>query len=292
MSSRTFSRLVRFVAGDGKTYYGDAILPHGATDVSKALKAKLIEGDIFNANHNVTEKIMDIRKLLSPLALEDIKTVRCLGLNYAQHAKESNMPIPKFPVVFYKPVTSIAGPSDPIPVHTIVQSDPGLDYECELVAIIGKEAKDVSEDKALEYVLGYTVGNDVSHREWQLKKGGGQWSLGKGFDGWAPMGPAIISPKLIQDPQNLRISTKVNGKTMQDSSTADMIFSVAKTIAFLSQGTTLVPGDILFTGTPQGVGMGKTPQQWLNDGDVVEIDLEGVGSIKNKVVFSQTKAKL
>lgn len=292
MSSHTFSRLVRFVAGDGKTYYGDAVLPHGTTDVSKALKAKLIEGDIFNANHNVTENAIDIRKLLSPLAMEDIRTVRCLGLNYAQHAKESNMPIPKFPVVFYKPVTSIAGPFDPIPVHSVVQSDPGLDYECELVAIIGKEARDVSEDKALEYVLGYTVGNDVSHRDWQLKKGGGQWSLGKGFDGWAPMGPAIISPKLIKDPQNLRISTKVNGKTMQDSSTADMIFSVAKTIAFLSQGTTLVPGDILFTGTPQGVGMGKYPQQWLNDGDTVEIGLEGVGSIKNKVVFAQTNAKL
>lgn len=131
----------------------------------------------------------------------------------------------------------------------MAQEGTGLDYECELVAIIGKEARDVPESRALEYVLGYSVGNDVSHREWQIQRGGGQWALGKGFDGWAPYGPGIVSSSLIKDPQTLQISTKLNGKTVQESSTADMIFGVAKTIAFLSRGTTLLPGDLIFTGT-------------------------------------------
>lgn len=159
------------------------------------------------------------------------------------------MPIPKYPVLFYKPITSIAGPFDNIPIAPMAQEGEGLDWECELVAIIGKEASDVPESKALEYVAGYAVGNDVSHRDWQIKKGGGQWSLGKGFDGWAPMGPGIVSSSIIKDPQSLKISTKVNGKVMQESTTKDQIFGVAKTIAFLSQGTTLLPGDLIFTGT-------------------------------------------
>jgi 2-keto-4-pentenoate hydratase/2-oxohepta-3-ene-1,7-dioic acid hydratase in catechol pathway len=175
------------------------------------------------------------------------------------------MPIPEFPVVFvsgismsgfqililaqYKPITSIGGPLDPIPVHPLAQEGTGLDYECELVAVIGKSCSDVPESKAIDYVLGYAVGNDMSHREWQLQRGGGQWSLGKGFDGWAPFGPGIVSTSLVKDPQKLRITTKVNSQTVQDSTTGDMIFDVAKTIAFLSQGTTLLPGDLIFTGT-------------------------------------------
>lgn len=159
------------------------------------------------------------------------------------------MPIPKYPVVFYKPVTALTGPFDDIPVPLPAQEAEGLDYECELVVVIGREARDVHESKALDYVLGFAVGNDVSHREWQLKRGGGQWSLGKGFDGWAPFGPGIVTSSLIQDPQNLQISTTLNGKTVQESSTRDMIFGVAQTIAFLSQGTTLLPGDLIFTGT-------------------------------------------
>ncbi|KUJ22829.1 uncharacterized protein LY89DRAFT_607663 [Mollisia scopiformis] len=287
----SFSRLVRFLAKDGRTYYGDAILPHGVTDIAKAKQAKIIKGQIFG-KHDVTDQVADIRLLLAPLALEDVNTVRCLGLNYEQHAKESNMPIPKYPVLFYKPITSIAGPTDPIPIHPLAQQGTGLDYECELVAIIGKPCADVPESKALDYVLGYSVGNDVSHRDWQIKHGGGQWALGKGFDGWAPFGPGIVSSKLISDPQNLQIWTKLNGKVMQESSTKDMIFGVAKTIAFLSQGTTLLPGDMIFTGTPQGVGMGRKPQVWLKDGDVVEVGLEGVGTCTNQVEFIKAKSKL
>ncbi len=202
------------------------------------------------------------------------------------------MPIPKFPILFYKPLTSLAGPFDDIPVHPQAQKGEGLDWECELVVVIGKPCQDVPEDKALDYVLGYAIGNDVSHRDWQIKHGGGQWGHGKGFDGWGPFGPGIVSPSLIKDPQALRIGTKINGEVMQDGETNDMIFGVAKSIAFLSQGTTLLPGDLIFTGTPSGVGMGMKPQRWLKDGDVVEVNMEGVGTCTNKVVFAKPRAKL
>ncbi len=159
------------------------------------------------------------------------------------------MPLPEYPVLFFKPVTSLGGPLDTIPVPPIAQEAEGVDYECELVVVIGREARDVPASAALNYVLGYAVGNDVSHREWQLKRGGSQWNLGKGFDGWAPFGPGIVSAGLVENPQALRIYTKVNGETVQDSSTADMVFGVAESIAFLSRGTTLLPGDLIFTGT-------------------------------------------
>ncbi|MCJ1238932.1 hypothetical protein MMC14_006924 [Varicellaria rhodocarpa] len=203
------------------------------------------------------------------------------------------MPIPTYPILFYKPPTSLTGPTSPIPIPPLAQGSPfGLDYECELVIIIGKRALNVPESSALDYVLGYSVGNDVSHREWQLKRGGGQWALGKGFDGWAPYGPGIVRGSVLGDPQNLKIGTRVNGEVVQNGGTGDMVFGVKQTVAFLSQGTTLLPGDIIFTGTPQGVGMGRTPPLWLKDGDVVEVELEGVGTCTNKVQFDTQKAKL
>jgi len=286
-----FSRLVNFLAKDGKTYYGDAILPAGITDIGKARKARIINGSPL-AKYEITDRVEDIRMLLTPLRREDIRTVRCLGLNYREHAFEAKMPIPKYPVLFYKPVTAVSGPFDPIPVPLIAQDIASVDYECELIVVIGKQARDVSAADALDYVLGYAVSNDVSHREWQQKRGGGQWNLGKGFDGWAPMGPGIVSTDLIKDPNNLRISTKVNGETVQDNSTQDMIFNVRETISFLSRGTTLLPGDLILTGTPQGVGMGKNPPLWLKDGDTVEVSLEGVGSCVNKVEFEKPAPKL
>ncbi|WEW60344.1 hypothetical protein PRK78_005829 [Emydomyces testavorans] len=289
----SFSRLVRFLAKDGRIYYGDAILPTGIKDLAQTTRARVIKGDIFG-QHQVTEQIADVAKLLSPLARNDIRTIRCLGLNYAQHAREARMPIPAYPVLFFKPVTAAAGPTDDIAIPAIAQegAQGGLDYECELVIVIGKEACDVPESRALDHVLGYAVGNDVSHREWQLKRGAGQWGLGKGFDGWAPFGPGIVSGSLIRDPNALNISTKVNREVVQSSNTKDMIFNVAKTISFLSQGTTLLPGDLIFTGTPQGVGMGRQPPLWLKHGDQVEVSLEGVGTCSNKVVFSRAQAKL
>ncbi|KFA64204.1 hypothetical protein S40285_00821 [Stachybotrys chlorohalonatus IBT 40285] len=287
----TFSRLVRFLAKDGLTYYGDAILPRGVSDIAKAQAARVIKGDIFG-KHEVTDQVAHIRLLLSPLAPTDVGTLRCLGLNYALHAQESGLPEPKYPVLFYKPSTAASGPTDPIPVPLMAQQGTGLDYECELVVVIGKPCSNVTEADALDYVLGYAVGNDVSHRDWQIKHGGGQWSLGKGFDGWAPFGPGIVSTSLIQDPQSLRIWTKLNGKTVQDGTTSDQIFKVRQMLAFLSQGVTLLPGDLIFTGTPSGVGMGRKPPLWLQDGDVVEVGLDQVGTCTNKVEFQKTRANL
>ncbi|KAG5791765.1 hypothetical protein H9Q69_009197 [Fusarium xylarioides] len=278
----SFSRLVRFLAKDGQVYYGDAILLSGVADVGKAVQACVLHGSPFG-KHEVTDRVEDIQSLLTPLARDDVGTVRCLGLNYERHAHETGTPIPKYPVLFFRPLTSLNGLFNTIPLPPIAQQYDGVDYEGELVVVIGKEAKDVPESRALEYVAGYAVGNDVSHREWQLRRGGTQWGFGKGFDGWAPFGPGIVSSNIIKDPQNLNISTKINGQTVQSSNTKDQIFGVAKTIAFLSQGTTLLPGDVIFTGTPEGVGEVRDPPLWLKDGDTVEISLEEVGTIVNKV---------
>ena len=201
---------------------------------------------------------------------------------------------PKQPVLFYKPFTALSAPGEAIPVPLAAQKAGGLDYECELVIVIGKPARDVRAEDALDYVLGYSVGNDVSHRDLQINGGGGQWGSGKGFDGWAPWGPGIVGVAEAGDGSGLRIQTRVNGRTVQSESTSDMIFGVRETVAFLSRGTTLMPGDLIFTGTPVGVGMGVKPHpKWLVDGDVVEVELEGVGVCKNTVVFEKREeAKL
>jgi len=159
--------------------------------------------------------------------------------------------------------------------------------------VIGKTCRDVAPENTYEYILGYSVGNDISHRPLQL--GSGQWSLGKGFDSWAPFGPGIVSTSIIKDPQRLGIKTRVNGEERQNSNTADMVFKVAETVSLLSQGTTLLAGDVIFTGTPEGVAMGgpKGKERWLKDGDVVEVELEGVGVCRNRVVFADIgKTKL
>lgn len=195
---------------------------------------------------------MTIKTLLPPIDPLSIRTVRCLGLNYAAHARETGaQPPPNFPPLFYKPSTAISSARSPIPIAYPHQSNPStIDYEVELVVIIGKTCLNVPTSSALDYVLGYTVGNDVSHRALQMQPGGGgQWGLGKSSDGWGPIGPAIVSKELIPDPQKLRVRTKVNGEIRQDSTTADMIYPVAEIVSKLSIGTTLLPGDVIFTGT-------------------------------------------
>ena len=190
----------------------------------------------------------------------------------------------------YKPSTATAGPSGKIFIPKIAQT-PGLDYEAELVIVIGKSCRDVTPEEAPSVILGYSVGNDVSHRPLQL--GPGQWSLGKGFDSWAPWGPAIVSPSVINDPQKLKIITRVNGEVRQNSNTKDMIFKVFETVSRLSQGTTLLPGDLIFTGTPEGVAMGeqKGKERWLKDGDVVEVEVENIGVCRNKISFEKAEGQ-
>ncbi|CDR45107.1 CYFA0S16e02234g1_1 [Cyberlindnera fabianii] len=281
----SFKRLIRFIAADGKTYFGDAIISSTVTDPRLVTEAYKISGDVFS-KHEVTSEVLQIKELLSPLDSSVIRTVRMIGMNYKRHCKEINLPIPEWPCLFYKPSSAINGPSADIVVPKAAQiEETKVDYESELVVVIGKPAKNVSEEDALDYVLGYSVGNDVSQRTWQMDRGGSQFSVGKMFDTWAPFGPAIISTDVIKDPNTLNIGSLINGEQRQQSNTDDAIFSVRRLISHLSMGTTLQPGDLIYTGTPEGVGTGFKPSIWLRDGDVVECYIEGIGSIKNTVKF-------
>jgi len=237
-----------------------------------------MEGDVFDQIEVTREKV-NIRKTLAPV---EPKMIWCIGQNYRKHAEELGMPLPEFPVVFAKGVNTVIASGETIRLPERAKSGE-VDYECELVVVIGKECKDVSREKALEYVAGYMCGNDVSARDWQLKKGGSQWCRGKSFDTFAPIGPCLVTKDEIGDPNALRIQTTLNGATVQDANTNDMIFDVRAIVSFLSESTTLLPGTLIFTGTPQGVGMGRKPQLWLKDGDEVCVTIEKIGTLRNRV---------
>ncbi|KAJ7855023.1 hypothetical protein B0H14DRAFT_2443884 [Mycena olivaceomarginata] len=290
--SATGQRFVRFIATDGKEYTGDAILPSGTTDAALSKQAKVITGDILG-DFQITSQVKTIKTLLAPLDPERTRTVRCVGFNYVAHANEANITIPDFPILFYKPFTSLSNPLGPIPVTAGYQNQTNftstMDYETELVVVIKTKAFNITEDEALDHVLGYAAGHDVSHRGWQIDRGGEpqpQFSMGKGADGWAPWGPALVSTSIIKDPQNLNLWTKVNGVMMQNDTTANMIFGVAKLVSFFSMGITLLPGDIIFTGTPSGVNLGKANPQWLTNGDVVEVGTENIGTCTNTITYT------
>ena len=238
-----------------------------------------IDGDIFN-QYTVTQKQADVQKLLSPIQPTCIIGI---GLNYKKHAQESGMEPPRWPVVFMKNPNSVQNPDDPIVLPRKLASDK-VDYECELAVIIGKPCKNASKENALDYVLGYTCGNDVSARDWQKEKGGSQWTRGKMFDTFAPLGPRLVTGDEIGDPNNLKIRTILNGEVMQDWTTKDMIFDVATLIEFTSGSTTLLPGTVILTGTPHGVGMAQNPPLWLKAGDSVTIDIEKIGQLTNPVI--------
>ncbi|NYT64779.1 fumarylacetoacetate hydrolase family protein [Alcaligenaceae bacterium] len=203
-----------------------------------------------------------------------------LGLNYRQHAIESGMEIPTEPIVFSKAVSCIAGPDDTIYLPVDSQA---TDWEIELGLVIGTQAKQVSIEDALSHVAGYVLAHDVSERDWQLKRNG-QWNKGKSFDGFGPLGPWLVTSDEVADPQNIDLKLSVNGQVMQNSSTADMIFSIAHTVSYLSQFMTLLPGDVIITGTPEGVGMGMQPPQFLQHGDVVTLDGGILGSQRQLII--------
>jgi 2-keto-4-pentenoate hydratase/2-oxohepta-3-ene-1,7-dioic acid hydratase in catechol pathway len=203
-----------------------------------------------------------------------VPKIVCVGLNYARHARESGMGVPEEPVLFFKSTTAICGPNDDL---VIPKNSRKTDWEVELAVIIGKRAGYVEEADAMDYVAGYTVHNDYSEREFQLEKGG-QWVKGKSCDTFAPIGPFLATKDEIKDPHNLNLWLKLNGKMMQNSTTADLIFNIPHLIHYISQYMTLLPGDIISTGTPSGVGLGLSPQQYLKPGDVVELGIEGLGS--------------
>lgn len=207
------------------------------------------------------------------------KNIFCMGRNYAEHAKESGSNVPTVPVFFTKPPTCVVGPEAPVTHHAVTQA---LDYEVELAVVIGRRGRDIPVDRALDYVFGYTIMNDVTARDLQRRHE--QWFKGKSLDTFAPMGPAVVHRSLIPDPQNLRLRMRVNGEVRQDASTSNMVFTVAQLISVLSAGMTIEPGDLLATGTPEGVGMGRTPPLWLKAGDVVEAEIDGIGTLRNRIV--------
>jgi 2-keto-4-pentenoate hydratase/2-oxohepta-3-ene-1,7-dioic acid hydratase in catechol pathway len=238
-----------------------------------------IEGDVFGA-FTVTDQRADVARRLAPVVPAQIM---CIGLNYRRHAEETKAKVPEYPILFMKGLGAAQGPDAPIVIPQHLESTE-VDYECELAVVIGKPCKNVSRARALEYVLGYTCANDVSARDWQLKRGGSQWCRGKTFDTFAPLGPRLVTTDEVPNPNSLGIATILNGERVQDSNTADMIFDVPALIEFLSGSTTLVPGTVILTGTPQGVGMARNPQRWLRPGDTVSVEIETIGTLTNPVV--------
>ncbi|MFD2330503.1 fumarylacetoacetate hydrolase family protein [Cohnella sp. GCM10020058] len=238
-------------------------------------------GKVAELEQGAVYRLSDV-KLLSPLT--DPEKIVCIGLNYHDHVIESNMQVPKVPVLFPKYNNCLTGHEDEVAIPAEVTQ---CDYEVELAVVIGKTAKRVPLESAMDYVFGYTVLNDVSARDIQLNEP--QWTRGKAIDGFAPTGPWIVTADEIADPGKLGISLKLNSVTMQDSNTKELIFDVPYLVSFLSNTMTLRPGDIISTGTPPGVGMGKKPQVWLKPGDVVEATVEGIGTLRNTFVSEQIR---
>jgi 2-keto-4-pentenoate hydratase/2-oxohepta-3-ene-1,7-dioic acid hydratase in catechol pathway len=218
-------------------------------------------------------------KFFAPIV--DPRKIVCVGLNYRDHAAETGAPIPKEPILFSKYPTALIGHGDSIMLPAVSSE---VDFEAELIIVVGKKGRNLSPAVAMDHVAGYSVGHDVSARDWQLKKDGKQWMVGKTFDTFAPVGPELVTADEVADPHNLPIRLRLNGETMQDSSTKQLIFGVGEVLAYLSQVFTLEPGDVIFTGTPPGVGVARKPPLFLKGGDVVEVEIEGLGLLRNPVV--------
>ena len=237
-----------------------------------------LEGDILSGLRSLDRRA-EVRKILAPIAPTQILGI---GLNYRRHAEETRAKIPEYPVLFGKALNTVQNPGDPILIPTHLASKE-VDYECELAVVIKRACKNVPRRDALRFVLGYTCANDVSARDWQKKKGGGQWSRGKSFDSFCPLGPCLVTADEIRDPSGLAIRTILNGETVQDCNTGDMIFDVPALIEFLSGSTTLLAGTVILTGTPHGVGMAAVPPRWLAPGDTVSVEIDKIGMLTNPV---------
>jgi len=238
------------------------------------------QSQLENAAHELAKSSGMEDVLLGP-PIPDPDKIICLGLNYKRHAEEAQLKIPEVPMLFAKYRNTLNGPTSPIVLPAISKE---VDYEGELAVVIGKRGKDIPVGSALEHVAGYMAFHDVSARDIQMRTS--QWLSGKTPDTFAPCGPALIVNE-ISDPQNLNISTRLNGETVQNSNTKDMIFSVAESIAYISSLMTLEPGDVIATGTPEGVGFKRTPPIFLKDGDVVEVEVEKIGILRNSVVRNE-----
>ena len=261
--------IIRNISSLVKDLNSDTINSKLVTQIKKIDLCKLPE---MNKNERVGACVSKPEKFIG------------IGLNYTSHAKETNAQTPKEPIVFFKANSSICGPNDHIhlPKNSIKS-----DWEVELGIIIGKKAKNISEDESMKHIFGFCVVNDISEREYQLERSSGQWDKGKAFDTFGPIGPYIVTKDEIDDVQNLNLELKLNGKIMQKGNTKDMIFGVKTLVSYLSYFMTLKPGDIITTGTPPGVGMGRKPQLFLKTGDFMELSIDNLGSQSQKVINSQ-----
>ncbi len=267
---------------------GDFFVDVHATDphVPPSVR-QILEGgpEVLKAAEEVSRKPEAIKhpaaKVKFHAPVPDPRKIVCIGLNYKDHAAESGAPIPKEPILFSKYATALIGHGEAIVLPPVSQE---VDYEAELVIVVGKRGRNIPAAAAQDFVAGYTVGHDVSARDWQLKKDGKQWMVGKTFDTFAPAGPVLVTADEVPDPHQLGIRLRLNGQTMQDSNTNQLIFGVGPLLAYLSQVFTLEPGDLIYTGTPPGVGFAKKPPLFLKGGDVVEVEIDGLGVLRNPVV--------
>ncbi|KPI35987.1 Fumarylacetoacetate hydrolase domain-containing protein 2 [Cyphellophora attinorum] len=288
-----WDRLVRYCLADSDNIkYGQPVLSKGQeTEISQLARAGKLEVEVLEGSSpfdaSPTGRVERVGRLLGPLRPEDVPIVRCIGLNYKTHILETGRALPTCPTVFTKPAPSVADHGEDIPIPKIAQSQ--CDYEGELVVLIGKDAKDVSEAEALDYVAGYTVGNDVSARDWQRETGKAgpvpQWSFSKSFDKYAPLGPCLTAAHVLGDASGLQLKTLVNGEKRQESNTSDLCFGVRQLVAFCSQGQTLQKGSLIMTGTPGGVALFMKPQVFLKHGDEVCVEIARIGRLSNKMSF-------
>lgn len=260
-------RIARVVTKDGQICWGRMI-------DERTLHP--LRGDLFGA-HEFLDEAVQVREFLAPV---DPPNIIAIGLNYRRHAEEQNAPLPERPLIFLKATTALQHPGRPIALPKSVPNE--VDFEAELAIVIGRRVKNVSESDAFSSVLGYTCANDVSARDCQ-KKLDKQWARGKSFDTFCPLGPWIVTRDAI-DPDHCSISTRVNGEVLQKSSTDDLIFSCRTLISYLSHQFTLMPGTVILTGTPEGVGMFRSPPRYLRAGDVVEVEIGGIGVLSNPIV--------
>jgi 2-keto-4-pentenoate hydratase/2-oxohepta-3-ene-1,7-dioic acid hydratase in catechol pathway len=264
-------RIIRFVDEGGAVRQGIASV--------KGLSLGVVERE--SGIWDVSDQEFRVMRLLSPVVPT---AIICIGLNYREHAGETGMAAPERPVVFMKNPAAVIGPGDAIVLPASCRNPLQVDYEVELAVVIGRPAKNVPEAEALSYVRGYTVGNDVSARIWQKKGGGGQWVRGKSFDTFCPLGPELVTPDEIPDPGSLNLTCVLNGETMQAGNTSQMIFSVNALISYLSEDTTLLPGTVIMTGTPSGVGYARIPPVYLKPGDRLSLSIDRIGTLENTVV--------
>jgi len=287
-----WDRLVRYVsASDGTVKYGQPILDSPDVDVAALAKEGKLEVYVAEGSNPLAAQpgsLKDqVKSLLGPFRVEDVPIIRCIGLNYKTHIKETGRPLPTCPTVFTKPAPAITDHDSPIPIPKVAQEQ--CDYEGELTIVIGKDAYDVSPEDALNYVAAYTVGNDISARDWQREPGKAgvvpQWSFSKSFDKYAPVGPVLVSSAVLGAADKQDLQTIVNGEVRQKGNTSDLCHGVRDLVAFCSQGQTLQKGSLIMTGTPGGVGLFMKPPTFLKDGDVVEVEISGIGRLRNTIKF-------